>query len=830
MTLILRTLRAALLLTAFMIVIAGKKAQAQGSAPVFTIREGLPDTDITVKQVTYGNGVFLACLIDPTRLYTSSDGIYWTKITGPPLGADTNVNNYKQNASIAFGAGRFVLTSDSGRIFSSADLASWTPSASGTTNNIATVQYLNGNFYAVGDAGTFLSSPDGLTWMARTTGIGNPLDNYQEVLYGNGHLVLTAVTPHTVYDSSAGGWTADSSRPFNEHGFARGHFYEFSVDSNLVSADLHNWSPFSVASDAGNGFAVFEDSAHVYLLSGGYDTINSSLVWDGRISSSDDGLNFGPINPTRVFGGGGGAWFNHRYFVFPGTGHAPLTGSGDGVHFSVQGSTRAFLSTNGHIYVKLSLTTDAAYLYTSSDLINWTARDTIGGVAGLTYDGTQFWAVGTETYTSPDGITWTNKGPSAHPFTGITYGNGTYIAWSPPGAIAADSLWYSPDGINWTQSTTPTASPMPREPPSTVPYGDVRRARFLNGNIVVLADAGVLYSTDPGNYNFTSAGSPLGQSVADVTYDADSGKYYFLGVGGVNGSGTVLLTTPATDLATTDGRFVTVDTIYGPADSVGLSSPNAFAYNHGHWVTVFDDGAFPPYPNSYLLWSSDGVHWDSRMLDRETRFASMLTGIDTFAIEGTHNYEILANFSGSTPLPVTLLNFRAVAEDNTRVLLTWQTASEQNSRRFIIQRNAGTDAQNWDSIGSLPAAGNSSILLGYSFTDEHPLTGNNYYRLVLINADNSSQFSQIRQVLIEGIVGISVYPNPARDQLVIQRTSDDGEGAVMLYDAAGRVVLQGVLTGISLTLPMEQLAAGVYQLTIRQPDGKVYRREILHYY
>jgi len=31
----------------------------------------------------------------------------------------TNINNYRQHSSIAYGAGRFVLTSDSGRIFSS---------------------------------------------------------------------------------------------------------------------------------------------------------------------------------------------------------------------------------------------------------------------------------------------------------------------------------------------------------------------------------------------------------------------------------------------------------------------------------------------------------------------------------------------------------------------------------------------------------------------------------------------------------------------------------------------------------------------------------------
>ena len=98
----------------------------------------------------------------------------------------------------------------------------------------------------------------------------------------------------------------------------------------------------------------------------------------------------------------------------------------------------------------------------------------------------------------------------------------------------------------------------------------------------------------------------------------------------------------------------------------------------------------------------------------------------------------------------------------------------------------------------------------------------------MIDADNSSQFSEVREVSFEGTVGYTIFPNPVKDQLYIQRTADDGEGAVVLYDAAGRVVLQGVLTGTGMALPMGNLAAGVYQLVIRQSNGKVYRKEILH--
>ncbi|MBS1661653.1 MAG: T9SS type A sorting domain-containing protein [Bacteroidetes bacterium] len=830
MTFLLRNLNSALLLTGLAITAACDEAQAQGSAPALTIREDLPDSGITVKQVIYGNGTFLACLLYPVRLYKSQDGVHWSKITGPPLGADTSIDNYRQISSVAFGAGRFVLVSDSGRIFSSSDLSSWSPAISGTTHKIVTVKYLNGNFYAVGDTATFLFSPDGLTWTARTTGIGDTTGSYQEVLYGNGHLVVTAINHFTdpnatqvVYDSSSAGWTSDSSRSFNTHGWARGRFYEFSPNSTSVSTDIQSWSAIPAT---GNGVDVFEDDAHVYLVTADYDIINGTPVWHDRVSSSDDGLNFGPVYTTVVPGGGGGAYFNNRYFIFGGLAHGPMAGSDDGLHYRVLGNSTAFLSTNGNIHVKLSVTTDAAYVYSGSDFINWTIRDTVSGAMGLIYDGVQFWSVGTKTYTSPDGITWTDRGASAHSFAGIAYGSGRYIAWSSDLQLQADTLWYSSDGATWAQAATPTASNPPQAPPSPINYGIIKRVRFLNGHIFVVADGVILHSTDGVTYSLDYGGNTLGQYLTEVSYNADSAKYYFFGLGGINNGLPYLTTTAVADpFAGTSGLTVVTDTVNNLPTNMSLANFSAVAYNHGHFVSVIDNTAFAPYPNSYLIWSGDGVHWDSRMLDRETQFTSALSENDVFAIEGTHNYEILADFASTIPLPVSLLNFRAVAEDNVRVQLSWETAFEQNSMRFIIQREG---ADQWDSIGSIPASGSSHTLLGYQWSDEHPLPGNNKYRLALIDADNSSRLSEVKQAFIGGDVRLTIYPNPAKDWLVIQWTGDEGEGVVTLYDGSGRVMVQKVLVGASLEVPMSTLPTGVYYLMIRFPNGKVYRKEILH--
>jgi hypothetical protein len=209
-----------------------------------------------------------------------------------------------------------------------------------------------------------------------------------------------------------------------------------------------------------------------------------------------------------------------------------------------------------------------------------------------------------------------------------------------------------------------------------------------------------------------------------------------------------------------------------------------------------------------------------------TEINSISARNDSFQIEGTNNYEIIADFGGSgTPLPVGLLNFNAVAQNNSSVLLNWQTANEQNSRYFVVQRSR--DGISFDSIGVVMAAGNSTVLLNYSLTDPSPFPGYNDYRLMLMNLDGSQQLSEVKQVWIGQPTQIVVYPNPAKDFLTIENPGGQ-EGMVTLYDAGGKVVLRQELTGYGSTLPTGGLAAGVYHLVIVQQDGSQYQQQILH--
>lgn len=102
-----------------------------------------------------------------------------------------------------------------------------------------------------------------------------------------------------------------------------------------------------------------------------------------------------------------------------------------------------------------------------------------------------------------------------------------------------------------------------------------------------------------------------------------------------------------------------------------------------------------------------------------------------------------------TPLPVKLIAFTAKTHNGTNIL-NWQTASETNSDKFVIQRSA--DAKTFEDIAEIEATGESQSLIDYQYIDTAPLNGTNYYRLKQIDKDNSFTFSKIISVNIEAVL------------------------------------------------------------------------------
>lgn len=86
----------------------------------------------------------------------------------------------------------------------------------------------------------------------------------------------------------------------------------------------------------------------------------------------------------------------------------------------------------------------------------------------------------------------------------------------------------------------------------------------------------------------------------------------------------------------------------------------------------------------------------------------------------------------ASPLPVELISFTANLNNNVN-LIEWSTASENNSDRFELEQSE--NGNNWKLITSIPAAGNSTQLTHYVYSECFPLPIINYYRLVQYDID-----------------------------------------------------------------------------------------------
>jgi hypothetical protein len=175
----------------------------------------------------------------------------------------------------------------------------------------------------------------------------------------------------------------------------------------------------------------------------------------------------------------------------------------------------------------------------------------------------------------------------------------------------------------------------------------------------------------------------------------------------------------------------------------------------------------------------------------------------------------------AAPLPVELVSFKANAKDN-RIILEWQTASEENNEGFEIQKSK--DGIAWDILDFVEGKGTVSVLNTYTSTDRLPTQGSNYYRLKQFDFDGKFEYSKTVFVdfnrLNEVVV---VFPNPAKNQLTIIK----GEGEATIYNVFGQALKQLTISDDQATIQLTDLLNGQYYLQVLQENGTIVTKQFV---
>ncbi len=173
-----------------------------------------------------------------------------------------------------------------------------------------------------------------------------------------------------------------------------------------------------------------------------------------------------------------------------------------------------------------------------------------------------------------------------------------------------------------------------------------------------------------------------------------------------------------------------------------------------------------------------------------------------------------------TALPVSLLSFDGRKNDKA-VDLTWKTAFENNNDHFEIETSK--DGISFYKIGTVRSLGNSASVQSYTFRDNLPANGLNYYKLKQVDIDGRSTYSRSIVISFDGNGKLlTVYPNPAKEILTISFSSPQKNVMVHIFNMEGKLIRKEFLGSVqrNSALYVKYLIPGTYLLEFIIGDEK----------
>lgn len=192
---------------------------------------------------------------------------------------------------------------------------------------------------------------------------------------------------------------------------------------------------------------------------------------------------------------------------------------------------------------------------------------------------------------------------------------------------------------------------------------------------------------------------------------------------------------------------------------------------------------------------------------------------ETITIDNLIVSDVAADvFDSVLPVEITALS---ASKFNSSTRLNWQTATEINNDRFEIERSY--DAKRFETIGKVAGEGNSQKLVNYSFVDEAPLSGVNYYRLKQVDIDGAFEYSDVVSVKMDKAANIRITPTSTLDYVTV----NTGEASsIVLRSVNGQVMnSQSDIEG-NFTVDMANFPQGIYYLTI-EINGSIQTEKVV---
>ncbi|MES2431446.1 MAG: glycoside hydrolase family 30 beta sandwich domain-containing protein [Bacteroidota bacterium] len=250
---------------------------------------------------------------------------------------------------------------------------------------------------------------------------------------------------------------------------------------------------------------------------------------------------------------------------------------------------------------------------------------------------------------------------------------------------------------------------------------------------------------------------------------------------------------------------------------------NVAYYIIGHISKVVQDGAV-------RIWSNNsGAIQNVTFKNPDGSFAmvALNTGnsSNTFKVKwGTQSFSYtlsagaVASFKWmpTTTVPVKLTSFDVAKQSDISAIIKFQTASEIGNDHFVVERS--TDGINFTTIAKLYSKGDEVTGATYSFVDQKPNIGTNFYRLRQIDKDGKSTYGEIRKIIFDNKPTLSLVVDMLNKNRSIQLLSAKEQLALFkVFDASGKLVYNNNIKTNSKVY-LSSLVSGIYIYHITTND------------